>query len=103
VQERRWRRFPLQVPVQVRWTDTHRNREISGISRDVSSGGIYFFAENEIQHGSYLEITLHSLNCSGYVVRVEKQLGPKRYGIAVAFEDVHVIPVQAIEGPQVAV
>jgi PilZ domain-containing protein len=88
VQERRWRRFP---------------REISGLTRDVSSGGMYFFAEREIGEGSHLEITLHSLNCSGRVVRVEKQPNSQRFGIAVTFEEVHVVPLQSLEGPQLAV
>src|SRR5215469_15833009 len=93
---RRARRFPLHLPMTVRWTTQSGVSEAETDSRDVSSGGIYFFLSEQIEDGSPVEIVMTlppedapesrtHLRCRGRVQRTE-MLETNRIGVAVQIE-----------------
>ena len=89
------RRFVLDLPIAVKFLDSH-TQEASGHTRDVSSRGVFFYTESKIDEGTPIEfvMTLPSeitltdpirVHCTGKVVRVD---GPSaaEQGVAVAIE-----------------
>jgi len=46
-EKRTGRRYPVMVPVVIRWTDSEEH-EVSGVLRDVNDSGIFFYAEASI-------------------------------------------------------
>jgi PilZ domain len=98
-------RFVTEVPVSARWTNGGMH-EVSGQTRDVSSAGMFFYAEFAPENGSQIEVMValpaevtgleaKSLLCRGRVVRVEAveqeaALQPK-YGVAVEIESYELI------------
>jgi hypothetical protein len=97
---RRAPRFALEQIVAVKSLDG-RFEDASGVSRDVSACGVFFYADNCLPIGATVELFMmmpHTgalahdsfpLRCYGAVVRVTKENG--RCGIAVAFDKVDVI------------
>jgi len=97
---RRAPRFALEQVVAVKSLDG-RFEDSSGLSRDVSACGVFFYADNCLPVGAMVELFMmmpetgalahesFPLRCYGAVVRVTKENG--RCGIAVAFEKVDVI------------
>ena len=94
--ERRTRRFPLHLPMTVRWTTQSGVSEAETESQDVSSGGIYFFLSEHIEDGSPVEIVMTlppedalesrtNLRCRGRVQRMEV-IESNRIGVAVQIE-----------------
>jgi hypothetical protein len=93
-ERRKKQRFPLELPVVV---SLNRGSEIRGVSRDVSSAGVFFYvddwplAASSIQFKMILprEIT-QSENmraaCIGRVVRVERGSETARTGIAATID-----------------
>ena len=91
-------RKPLQLPVTVR----NESGECSGVSRDLSSSGIFLYCDSNLECGSKLELVIMlpadlgvgpggwSL-CEASVVRVEKSEG-KGVGIAARFDRVAWVP-----------
>ncbi len=80
VDQRRAKRFSLQLPVAITRTGTQRVAEM-GMTKNISSGGVLFTSECEPDVGGALEyvITLNnteaspvSLRCIGKVLRSEK-------------------------------
>jgi hypothetical protein len=80
--ERRAKRFPLHLPMTVRWTTRSGITVAPTESQDVSSGGIYFFLSKQIEEGSRVEIVMtlpHEValesrtrvRCQGRVQRTE--------------------------------
>ncbi|HEY7402576.1 MAG TPA: PilZ domain-containing protein [Candidatus Angelobacter sp.] len=81
-EKRSIRRFPLDLPISVKFLDNGRH-EIAGHTRDVSARGVFMYLEMEIRVGAPIEfvmtlppeITLSDsirVRCTGTVVRVEK-------------------------------
>jgi len=77
VEQRRSRRFTLRLPIAITRNGTERIKR-SGLTKDISSGGVLFTAENEPEIGVSIEyvITLGgpsdqsvSLRCIGKVLR----------------------------------
>jgi hypothetical protein len=59
LQERRHsKRFDLEVPLTVQWTDGSGQREAHAVTQDVSSGGLYFYLPEAIPNGTAVEIEL---------------------------------------------
>jgi PilZ domain len=87
--QRRWRRYNMQRPV---WVTAEAREELPGTTRDVSAGGMFFFSRVEIPKDTNVDVRFPPLLCSGRVVRLESQGGTGLFGIAVAFEQVHVVP-----------
>ncbi len=91
-EKRSIRRFPLDLPISVKFLDDGRH-EVAGHTRDVSARGVYMYLETEIRIGAAIdfvmtlppEITLSDpirVRCNGTVVRVEKNVNDQ--GVAVA-------------------
>jgi hypothetical protein len=89
---------PMQVPVKVR----HQGSEMEGLTRDLSSSGIFLYAEGGMKAGSKLELVLMLppglgigsggwTLCEASVVRVEESDG-KGVGIAATLERIAVLP-----------
>lgn len=58
VKNRAAERFRLNLPMTVRWTTQSGIAEAHTYSRDVSSRGIYFFLQKQIEDNSHVEIVL---------------------------------------------
>jgi PilZ domain len=98
-EERRSReRVPVRVPVKVRC----EGQEHEGLTRDLSSSGIFLYSESAMEPGSKLELVIMlpaelGLGAGGWtlcqasVVRVEKSEG-KRVGIAATLDRIAVLP-----------
>jgi hypothetical protein len=97
--ERRSRqRTPVQVPVKLR----HQGAEHQGVTRDLSSSGIFLYSGTEIRAGSKLELVIMLppdtglgpggwTLCQASVLRVE-EFGDKGIGIAATFDRVALLP-----------
>lgn len=97
--ERRSReRVPVRVPVTVR----HDGGEHVGLTRDLSSSGIFLYSESAMKPGSKLELVIMLppdlglgpggwTLCQASVVRVEKTEG-KSVGIAATLDRIVLLP-----------
>ena len=97
--ERRSRqRMPVRVPVKVR----HEGNEHQGLTRDLSSSGIFLYSESGMKAGSKLELVIMLppglglgpggwTLCEASVVRVEKSDG-KGMGIAATLDRIALLP-----------
>ncbi|HEV7675848.1 MAG TPA: PilZ domain-containing protein [Candidatus Angelobacter sp.] len=93
-EKRNTRRFPLNLPISVKFLDDG-TREMAGRTRDVSSRGVFMYLDTEISAGAPIEfvmtlpteITLSDpirVRCTGKIIRVDK--APPEQGVAVAIE-----------------
>jgi len=91
-EKRSIRRFPLDLPVSVKFLENGR-QEAAGHTRDVSARGVFMYRETDIHVGAPIEfvmtlppeITLSDairVRCTGTVLRVEKS--GSEQGVAVA-------------------
>jgi hypothetical protein len=80
IEQRRTKRFELELPVEVVRTGTERLSAV-GATRNISSGGILFVGGKELDIGGPIEyvVTLASgingvvnIRCMGKVLRVQK-------------------------------
>jgi hypothetical protein len=97
--ERRSRqRVPVRVPVKVRYD----GEEHGGLTRDLSSSGIFLYSESAMKPGSKLELVIMLppdlglgpggwTLCQASVLRVEKSEG-KSVGIAASLDRIAVLP-----------
>jgi len=89
MEQRRTRRFQLQLPLSITRSGAERTT-LPGLTRNISSTGVLFTAEREPDLGGAIEyvITLNreglqpvSLRCMGKVVRADRVLNtPKEAG-----------------------
>jgi len=100
-ERRRQNRTPVSVPVKVR-PQSGEGSEQTGISRDLSSTGIFLYSESEIKAGAKLELVIMLppglglgpggwALCQASVVRVEES-NDKGMGIAATFDRVELLP-----------
>lgn len=100
-ERRRQNRMPVSVPVKVR-PRSGEGSEQTGISRDLSSTGIFLYSESEIKAGAKLELVIMLppglglgpggwALCQASVVRVEES-NDKGMGIAATFDRVELLP-----------
>lgn len=97
--ERRSRqRMPVRVPVKVR----HQGNEHQGLTRDLSSAGIFVYSESGMKPGSKLDLVIMLppglglgpggwTLCEASVVRVEESDG-KGIGIAATLDRIALLP-----------
>ena len=97
--ERRSRqRMPVRVPVKVR----HEGGEHAGLTRDLSSTGIFLYSESGMKAGSKLELVIMLppglglgpggwTLCEASVVRVEESEG-KGMGVAATIDRINLLP-----------
>jgi PilZ domain-containing protein len=91
-------RLPIHVPVKVR----HQGHEHAGLTRDLSSSGIFLYSDSEIKAGSKLDLVIMlppNLGlgpggwtlCQASVVRMEESDG-KGMGIAATLDRIELLP-----------
>jgi hypothetical protein len=91
-------RMPVRVPVKVR----HDGGEHQGLTRDLSSSGIFLYSESGMKAGSKLELVIMLppglglgpggwTLCEASVVRVEES-GGKGMGIAATLDRIEFLP-----------
>ncbi|MGA7139898.1 MAG: PilZ domain-containing protein [Terriglobales bacterium] len=91
-------RMPVRVPVKLR----HQGSEQQGLTRDLSSSGIFLYSESGIKAGSKLELVIMLppglgvgpggwTLCHASVVRVEQSEG-KSMGIAATLDSIALLP-----------
>jgi hypothetical protein len=92
--KRNIRRFPLDLPISVKFLDS-RSLELAGHTRDVSSRGVFMYLDSDISAGGPIEfvmtlppeITLSEsirVRCTGKILRVDK--ATQEQGLAVAID-----------------
>jgi c-di-GMP-binding flagellar brake protein YcgR len=102
------RRYDLSLPVIIRIPAERQNDSQEGKTRDISTRGLYFVIEQDLEAGSELDITLtlpeeitHGtevfVRALGKVVRVERRMedGTARMGVAAVIERYDIIRGQA--------
>lgn len=97
-ERRRAQRFPLQLPLEVKWHETSGDIQKPATIRDISATGIYFLVDRDLQPESKVEFYVRLdvegapgggvlLHCVGSVVRVEPvEEAAERVGIAARIE-----------------
>lgn len=91
-------RMPVRVPVKMR----HQGSEHSGLTRDLSSSGVFLYSETGLKPGSKLELVIMLppgvglgpggwTLCEASVVRVEESTG-KSVGIAATLDRIALLP-----------
>ena len=102
------RRYDLSLPVIIRVPPERRVDSQEGKTRDISTRGLYFVIEHNLEAGSELDITLtlpaeltHGtevfVRARGKVVRVEphSEEGAERMGVAAVIERYDIIRGEA--------
>jgi c-di-GMP-binding flagellar brake protein YcgR len=98
------RRYDLSLPILIRVPAEHRADMQKGKTRDISTRGLYFVLDQNMEAGSELDITLtlpaeitHGtevfVHALGKVVRVEPRLedGNSRMGVAAVIQRYDII------------
>jgi len=95
-ERRKAQRFSIRRPVTMTYT-SHGTYELTGISKDISSVGIFMHVDSSVEEGTQVELTLMlptetsgsiPVPVRGKVVRVEKSCKD----IAIAFEKIVILP-----------
>jgi hypothetical protein len=100
-ERRRQERTRVRVPVKVRAKDGERP-EFSGLTRDLSSSGIFLYSESPLEAGAKLELVIMLPGglgfgpggwtlCEASVVRVEKS-GDDGLGVAATLDRIELLP-----------
>ena len=109
MEERRTaRRYDLTLPISVRFAAEKILARQEGRTRDISTRGLYFVIDRDLDAGSELDITLtlpaeitHGadvyVRAQGKVVRVERRLeeGEPRMGVAAVIDRYEIIRSQS--------
>lgn len=103
-ERRTTRRYDLSLPVVIRVPVEPQPESCSGKTRDISTRGVYFTIDKDLEAGSTLDITLTLpaeitrgtevfVRAQGKVVRVEQRLedGKPRLGVAAVIERYDII------------
>lgn len=92
-ERRRAQRFPLSLPLEVKWQETSGEIQQPATIRDISATGIYFLFDRNLPPESKLEFYVRLqvegapggsvlLHCVGSIVRVEPTPSdPQRVGV----------------------
>ena len=99
MERRTARRYDLSLPILIRVPKEHVGDSQNGKTRDISTRGLYFVIDQDLQAGSELDITLTLpgeitrgsevlVRAMGKVVRVErrKEEDSERLGVAAVIE-----------------
>jgi c-di-GMP-binding flagellar brake protein YcgR len=105
------RRYDLTLPVSIRFSAEKLVVRQDGKTRDISTKGLYFVVERDLEAGSALDLTLtlpseitHGSNvfvrAQGKVVRVERRLedGEQRMGVAAVIERYDIVRGEVAQG-----
>lgn len=94
MEQRRTRRFKLQLPLSITRSGAER-MALAGLTKNISSNGVLFTAEKEPDLGNPIEyvITLNregthavGLRCMGKIVRSEREPLDSAYEVAATLE-----------------
>ncbi len=98
-ERRTTQRFDLSLPLTVRLPFGRSAQTQKGKTRDISTRGVYFVIDQDLEAGSELDITLTLpaevtrgievfVRASGKVIRVERRIedGDQRMGVAAVIE-----------------
>ncbi len=99
-EQRSLSRVPVQVPVSIR---SGQGEASTGLTRDLSRNGVFFYTDSQIHEGSALEIVLMLppeltqgekswVCCQASVVRVEKAVGKDQIGVAAYIRNIASLP-----------
>lgn len=107
-ERRTTRRYDLSLPIIIRIPTERALETQRGKTRDISTRGLYFVIEQDLEAGSELDITLtlpaeitHGtevyVRALGKVIRVERHPGedPERMGVAAVIERYDIIRGQS--------
>lgn len=108
MERRTARRFDLSLPLSIRVPTTRAVETQKGKTRDISTRGLYFIVNENLEAGSNLDITLTLpsemtkgndvlVRIAGKVVRVEqrKEDGDARMGVAAVIERYDIVRPEA--------
>lgn len=95
-ERRRAQRFPLHLPLKVKWQEESAELQEPATVRDISANGIYFVVSHDLKPDSKVEfyVRLKSeggtnggvmLHCVGSIVRVESK-DKEQVGVAVRID-----------------
>jgi hypothetical protein len=93
-------RVPVQVQVSIR---SGQSEASTGLTRDLSRNGVFFYTDSQIREGSDLEIVLMLppeltqgekswVCCQASVVRVEQTSGTSQLGVAANIRNIANLP-----------
>jgi hypothetical protein len=93
-------RVPVQVQVSIR---SGPGEAGTGLTRDLSRNGVFFYTDSQIHEGSNLEMVLmlppeltqgekHWVCCQASVVRVEQAPGTGQMGVAANIRNIATLP-----------
>ncbi len=91
-ERRRSHRFPLDLPLKVKWSQEGEEGQEPGKVRDISANGVYFVFSHDLKPESKVEFYLRLkvegapeggalLHCVGRVLRLDSR-EPERVGVA---------------------
>jgi c-di-GMP-binding flagellar brake protein YcgR len=94
-------RTPVQVPVSVKAPS--EQVATSGVTRDLSAGGIFLYTDSRISEGSELEVVLilpaeitksekQWVCCQALVVRIEAGREEGSFGVAASIRSMDILP-----------
>jgi hypothetical protein len=100
-ERRSGQRTPVRVPVSVKTTGG--SIETTGVTRDLSDGGVFLYTDSQISEGSQLEMVLilppeitrsekQWVCCQASVVRVEEGQQEGSFGVAASIRSMDVLP-----------
>jgi hypothetical protein len=101
-EQRRTRRFAMQLPVTVKLPKGDVD-SVAAQTKDVSARGVFFYLDSDVKEGSNIEFVLTlppeitltesiKVKCTGKVVRVDQGTG-SQVGIAAAIDQYDLITV----------
>jgi hypothetical protein len=93
-------RVPVQVQVSIR---SGQSEASTGLTRDLSRNGVFFYTDSQIHEGSELEMVLMLppeltqgenkwVCCQASVVRVEEAAGTGQMGVAANIRNIATLP-----------
>ena len=100
-ERRSGQRIPVRVPVSVK--APHERVATSGVTRDLSMGGVFLYTDSRISEGSELEMVLilppeitkgekQWVCCRASVIRVEDGQERGSFGVAASIRSIEVLP-----------
>ena len=95
-ERRRALRFPLPLPLEVKWRENSGEIQKPATIRDISAHGVYFLIDRSLQPESKVELYLRLpgegpaegvlVHCVGRIARVEPGADPNRVGVGVRID-----------------
>jgi hypothetical protein len=101
-ERRHAKRYDVELPLIVRWTEGSKQVEAHTVTQDISSGGVYFFLREGIPEGTTVEVEMTvptqitrgsptKVFCQGRIRRCELKAGG-RAGMGTAIEKYEFLP-----------